>query len=403
MTRQDLHNELSKVLYIEDYNLVDTMLASVFANSKRIGDPVWLTIIGPSSGGKSQIIRPLKKANDKLFIQIDDLTSNTLISGNGEHDSLIFNIKETGIITMDDLTVLMSKSPEDRNAILSQFRMIYDGRMTKASGKSGGKGITWQGHAGMIAGSTPSIYRFFEDVADMGERFISYRMKDMDEDKAVDFVMQNNIPAKVIDDRIADIFGKYFATIMPAIEKIGVDNIKIDDATMKAIVNISKAGTRLRTPVKIDEREHFVSEFPVAELPFRAMKQLTNIAKSFMAIHMAETGDNVLPDDMRTAIEWVGYSIANDKRRAYFKAVIGLEAQMLKPTARNIAAYTGLHQTAVERGMSVLSAIGVVRLNEAKSDNEAKMWTIADNNLKEIVKRIDPPKKVDTEDYEDNE
>lgn len=403
MNRQDLHAELSKVLYIEDTNLVDTMLASVFANSQKIGDPVWLTIIGPSSGGKSQFIRPLSKANPGLFMQVDDLTSNTLISGNGKHDSLIFKIKETGIITMDDLTVLMSKSPEDRNSILSQFRMIYDGRMTKASGKSGGEGITWTGHAGMIAGSTPSIYRFFEDVADMGERFISYRMKDMDEDKAVAYVMANNISAKVMDERIKEIYGQYFAAIMPKIQEVGVDNIQVDEKTMQSIINISKAGTRLRTPVKVDEREHFVSEFPVAELPFRAMKQLTNIAKSFAVMHFAETGEWELPDDLRTAIEWVGYSLANDKRRAYFNAILGLEAQMLKPTARNIAAYTGLHHTAVERGMSVLSAIGVVKLNEAKADNEAKMWTVADYNLKEIVKRIDPPKVVNEEDYQDEE
>ena len=403
MKRQDLHNELKKVLYIEDTNLVDTMLASVFANSRMIGDPVWLTVIGPSSGGKSQMIRPLAKANPNLFIQIDDLTANTLISGNGEQDSLIFKIIKTGIITMDDLTVLMSKSPEDRNAILSQFRMIYDGRMTKATGKSKGEGITWTGHAGMIAGSTPSIYRFFEDVADMGERFISYRMKDMDEDKAVQFVLENNISAKVMDEKIQYIYSEYFGTIMPAMDKIGVENIIVDDDTMQAILNVSKAGTRLRTPVSVDDREHFVSEFPVAELPFRAMKQLTNIAKAFTVMHMAEEGNNVLPTELRTAIEWVGYSLANDKRRAYFNAVLGLQAQGIQVTARNIAAYTGLHHTAVESGMSVLSAIGVVKLNEAEEGkSQKKMWSVVDKNLEEIVKRIDPPKVLKKEDFEED-
>lgn len=402
MTRQDLHNELAEVLYIEDFNMVDTMLASVLANSQKIGDPVWLTLIGPSSGGKSQYIRPLAKANPDLFIQIDDLTANTFISGNGAEQSLIFQIKKEagGIISMDDLTVLFSKNSEDRNAILAQFRMIYDGRMTKASGKSGGKGITWEGHAGMIAGSTPAIYRHFSEVADMGERFINYRMKDIDEDKAVDFVMSKGLSAREMDEKIKHIYGRYFSELMP---KVKENNIPIDDKTMQAIVNISKAGTRLRTPVIIDDREHFVSEFPVAEMPFRIMKQLQNVAKAFMAMHYAETGEKELPEDLRTAIEWIGYSLADDKRRAYFKAVIGLNAQMLKPTARNIAAYTGLHHTAVERGMSVLSAIGVVKLNEAKHDSEAKMWSVADHNLEEIVKRIDPPKKVEEDDYQDDD
>jgi hypothetical protein len=409
MTRHELHNELKKVLYIEDTNLVDTMLASVIANSQKIGDPVWLTIIGPSSGGKSQYIRPLAKANPELFLQIDDLTANTFISGNGENQSLIFKIKKgaSGIISMDDLTVLFSKNSEDRNAILAQFRMIYDGRMTKASGKSGGQGITWEGHAGMIAGSTPAIYRHFSEVADMGERFINYRMKAMDEDKAVEFVMSNNFAARDMDEKLKLAYGKYFSEIMP---KVDPTKIEVDDETMQAILNISKAGTRLRTPVITDDREHFVSEFPVSEMPFRVMKQLTNVAKAFTVMHHAETGETVLPSDLRTAIEWIGYSLADDKRRAYFNAVLALEESYItgttktfKATARNIAAYTGLHHTAVERGMSVLSAIGVVKLNEAEHENQAKSWSIADTNLRDIVKRIDPPKKVEQDDYETDE
>lgn len=400
MTRQDLHAELSKVLYIEDFNIIDTIVASVLANSQKIGDPVWLTLIGASSAGKSQYIRPLAKSNPILFLQVDDLTSNTLISGNGAGESLIFKIKDAGILTMDDLTVLQSKNAEDRNAILGQLRMIYDGRMTKASGKSKGEGITWSGHCGFIAGSTPSLYRFFAEAADMGERFINYRMKDMDEDKAVDFVMKSGLSSKQLDETLKDIYGRYFSALMP---KVKDTKIPVDAKTTQAIIDIAKAGTRLRTPVIIDEREYFVSEFVVPEMPFRVMKQLGNIAKAFMVMHHAETGETELPDDMRTAIEWCGYSLADDKRRAYFKALIGLEYQGLKCTARNISAYTGLHHTAVERGMSILSAIGVVKMNEAKEgENQTKTWTVTDYRLKEIVKRIDPPKTVDKEDYQDD-
>ena len=381
--------------------MIDTLLASVLANSQKIGDPVWLTIIGASSAGKSQYIRPLAKANPGLFLQLDDLTSNTLISGNGAAQSLIFKIKDAGIISMDDLTVLFSKNSEDRNAILSQFRMIYDGRMTKASGKSNGEGITWTGHAGMIAGSTPAIYRYLAEAADMGERFVNYRMKDINEDKAVDFVLRTGLSSRQMDEKIKDIYGRYFSALMPKVKEA---NIPVDEKTKQAIVNISKAGTKLRTPVSTDDREHFVTHLPVPELPFRVMKQLDNLAKGFMVMHHAETGEEELPDDLRTAIEWVGYSLADDNRRAYFKAVLGLNKQMLKATVRNISAYTGLHHTAVERGMSVLSAIGVVKMNEEREgENQTRTWTVADQRLEEIVKRIDPPKIVDEEDYKDDE
>ena len=408
MTRQELHQQLAEILYIEDFAMVDSLNAAVLANAKGIGDPVWMTLIGPSSGGKSQLIRPLAKANPSLFLQLDDLTSNTLISGNGEKDSLIFRIKERGIITMDDFTVLASKNAEDRNAILGQFRMIYDGRMTKASGKNGAEPITWTGHAGMIAGSTPQIYKLFAEVADMGERFIYYRMKDMDENKAVDFVMNRGLSAKATDEKLKELYGAYYASMMSKVENM--PDVKVDDETRAAIIDIAKSGTRLRTPVITDDREHFVSEKPVSELPFRVMKQLENIAKAMTVMHYSDTKEMVLPPDLRQAVEWFGYSLADDKRREYFKAVIAMEGtyiqgttKTLKATARNISAYTGLHHTAVERGMSVLSAIGVVKQNVATHDNEAKSWTIVDTKLREIVKRIDPPKKVNEEDYQEDD
>lgn len=399
MTRKDLHNELSKVLHIEDYNLVDTLIASVVANAKKIGDPVWLTIIGASSAGKSQLIRPFAKSNPALFLQVDDLTSNTLISGNGESQSMIFRIKGSGIISIDDLTVIFSKQSEDRNAILGQLRMIYDGRMTKGTGK--GTMIKWEGHAGMMAGSTPSIYRHFAEVADMGERFISYRMKDMNVDAAMNFIDKHGESAKSIDATLTDLFARYFQDLMP---KIAEKNIEVDPKTRERIKEISIAATKLRTPVIIDEREYFVSEFVVPEMPFRVYKQLMNLARAFMLIHNAETGKTDLPDELITAIEWCGYSIADDKRRAYFNAVIGLNAKGVFTTARNIAAYTGLHHTAVERGMSVLSAIGVVDMSMAKEgETERKTWSIADKRLEKIVKRIDPPKEIEESLFDNGE
>src|SRR5690606_21439653 len=81
------------------------------------------------------------------------------------------------------------------------------------------------------------------------------------------------------------------------------------------------------------------------------------------------------------------------------------ERQGIKVTARNISAYTGLHHTAVERGMSVLSAIGVVKLNEVKDGEKTdRTWSVSDSRLKKIVLRTDPPKRItseETDEYED--
>ena len=124
-----------------------------------------------------------------------------------------------------------------------------------------------------------------------------------------------------------------------------------------------------------------------------------------------DTNRYVLPAELRSAIEWVGYSMADDKRRRYFRALLECEQMDVRPTLRNISSCTGIHRTPVERGMSILSAIDIVKMNEAdNSANKPRMWTINNFALKDLVNRIDPPRKiegfvdqeVEEEDYQGN-
>ena len=236
MTRKELHNKIGELMYIEDFGQLDIILASIVANSLKIGDPVWLTLIGPSSGGKSQIIRPFAKAHPDLVHQIDDLTPNSLISGNKKfEETFLGQMGPHGILSMDDLTVLFSKNPEQRTEILSQFRMLYDGRFTKMSGSLKDASV-WEGYMGMIAGSTPSIYKYFSEVADMGERFISYRMKDYDIDKAVEFVTKSNKTSQELNEALRAILQEYLGEILPALTTIPA----LPDSTMHQIQETSK-------------------------------------------------------------------------------------------------------------------------------------------------------------------
>ena len=206
MKLHELKTEVQKYQYFEDTKIIDVSLASILATRMKLGDPVWLVIIGASSGGKSQILRPLSLTDGKFIHRVDDLTENTFLSGakvskGEENPSLLKKIGDHGLLVISDLTVLFSKSAESRATILSQFRMLYDGEMIKYSGNSA-KPIEWRGHLGVIAGSTPSLYRNFEEVADMGERFIYYRMKEYDGHKATKLALERKIFGKELDEKL---------------------------------------------------------------------------------------------------------------------------------------------------------------------------------------------------------
>jgi len=319
MTLQELHTEFNKLMYLEDPNLINVVLASIVANSLQIGDPVWLTVIGPSSGGKSQLIRPFAMAHDTFIHRIDDLTPNTLLSGSlGLEGSLLGRVGDAGILSMDDLTVLFSKNAEARGEILSQFRMLYDGHFSKSSGNRK-EDVTWTGYLGMIAGSTPSIYRHFSEVADMGERFISYRMKPIDVDKAVDFIGENPTTSKALNEKLADVLREYLLPLL----QTGVKELpELHADTKAAISDSAKHFSLLRSPIHIDERSGLVDELPEPEMPFRVMKQLSYLA---LGMHcLQEDPSAPLPPEFIRGIEWTAYSMANDKRRAYCRAIAAL-------------------------------------------------------------------------------
>jgi hypothetical protein len=381
MTRTELHHQLGELLYIEDYGIIDIILASITANSLKIGDPVWLTLIGPSSGGKSQMIRPFAKANPDLIHQIDDLTPNSLISGNKKfEETFLGQMGDHGILSMDDLTVLFSKNPEQRSEILSQFRMLYDGRFTKMSG-SLKEASVWEGYMGMIAGSTPSIYHYFSEVADMGERFISYRMKDYDIDKAVDFVTNSNLSSQQLNIQITAILNEYMTTILPNLTTIP----ELPAPIAESIQQTSKLTTWMRTPVSINERSEQVDEFPIREMPFRVMKQMTAIAKAMLAMHQAEDpAATTLPDDLMDTLDWCGYSLSNDKRRAYLKYMVGINDITGHITNKNLSICTGLPEATVSRGVQQLQALGIIQ------SLGGDKWRLCSTQMNQLVRRLDP-------------
>ncbi|GAF89504.1 unnamed protein product, partial [marine sediment metagenome] len=124
MQLKELKKNIAEYVYMEDTGIIDISIASIIANRMKIGDPIWMMIIGESSGGKSQILRPLALTDEKFIHKVDDITENTFLTGSKGNDSFLNKIGSNGIISISDMTVLFSKNSESRGAVLSQLRMI---------------------------------------------------------------------------------------------------------------------------------------------------------------------------------------------------------------------------------------------------------------------------------------
>lgn len=379
MNLQEIKQEIQKYQYFEDTSVIDVALASIIATRLKLGDPIWLVIIGASSGGKSQILRPLSLTDSKFLHRLDDLTENTFLSGGnagkGKEPSLLNRIGTLGMLVMSDLTVLFSKNKESRGTILSQFRMIYDGEMTKYVGTSD-KPLTWKGSLGVLAGSTPSIYGHFEEVADMGERFIYYRMKDFNPEKATRLALGRGKYGKELDDQISGLYSEYIKEVVKSND--GVD-IALSVEVQERIIRVALFAEKVRTTAHIDRYTQEIDRIPVSAMPMRVALQLGTIARGLMAMR----GGELVVADM-DIIDWCGYSLANEEKRACLRVLGGLEWGVVVST-QSVADKIGLTTDVTSNVLHNLASVKVIE----RTAGQGLLWKIADRRDWELVREFE--------------
>jgi hypothetical protein len=385
ITLEELKTKVCEYQYMEDTDIIDICIASVIATRLKLGDPVWLVIIGASSGGKSQLLRPISITDKDFIHRIDDITENTFLSGSQSKEgelSLLSRIGSQGIIVLSDLTVLFSKNSESRSAILSQFRMLYDGEMTKIVGNQKTP-LHWEGYLGVIGASTPTIYSHFEEVSDMGERFIYYRMKETNPVKATKLALNRKLFGKSLDKELSLYYEEY---IKDVVMNANVSNIVISEEVENRIIGISILAEKIRTTSHLDFRSQEISRIITPALPMRVALQLFTLAKSLQIMR----GRDLDEKDM-AIIDWVGYSLANEEKRACLRVLVALDFGENLSTQK-IADNIGLNTNVIGIVLQNLSAVGVLKRTGSSG---SLFWEIADINDYNIIKRIEQSIEVD--------
>jgi len=173
-TREELVNKFKEHLKIEDDKTLAIMLGTIFAN-KISGDPVWLFLVAPPSGGKTEYLMTLNKS--PLVETVSTLTPASLIPGtrissDSSDPSLLKKVHKRNL-AIKDLTTLLSAPAQYRDEIFGILRDAYDGYVEKwfATHK---KSYTCE--FGMLAGVTPAIDAYNDAMTTMGARAIYLRL-----------------------------------------------------------------------------------------------------------------------------------------------------------------------------------------------------------------------------------
>lgn len=268
-----------KWLHLPSDEVLRVMFGAVYAN-KLQGDPIWLFLVAPPGGSKSELLSSLSRS--PLVESTTSLTPHSLVSGahnfNGQDPSLLPKLNGR-ILVIKDFTTILSMHYSSRDEIFGVLRDAYDGRTEKTFGT--GLKRSYVSHFGIIAGVTSAIEAFGTVHQSLGERFLKYRVdtgqKTLSEADRIRRALGNINRETQMRDELCQIATKVIAQNLP--EPLPT----IPPVIFEYIVNLAQTCAMMRGVVARDRWSGQVAYKPSIEVGTRLAKQL---AKMSMGIAM---------------------------------------------------------------------------------------------------------------------
>jgi hypothetical protein len=268
-------------LHLPDPSALLAVLGAVAAN-RLPGDPVWLLLVGPPGGGKSELLQSLGVLPD--VHPTATLTEAALLSGAPKREhakdasgGLLRTIGQSGIILSKDFGSVLSMHRDGQAQVLAALREIYDGDWTRHVGTDGGRTLRWRGKVGLIAGCTPAIDRHHAVIGAMGERFVLFRLPPADAEqqghRALAHAGQEAKMRAELGTAVATLFdGK--ATELPERTERDADRL----------VRLAALVARCRSAVERDGYTREVELIPEPEAPTRLVVVLDRLLAGLLSL-----------------------------------------------------------------------------------------------------------------------
>lgn len=263
-----------KWLHLPNDEVLQVMFGAALAN-KLQGDPIWLFLVAPPGGSKSELLSSLSRS--PIVESTTSLTPHSLVSGasfsNGVDPSMIPKLNGK-ILVIKDFTTILSMHYTSRDEIFGVLRDIYDGRTEKTFGT--GIKRAYISHFGIIAGVTPKIEEFGVVHQSLGERFLKYRIntgqKTLSEADRIRRALQNINKENLMRDELCAIGNRCLAKPIP-------DRLPtLPEEFFEYIVNLAQTCAMMRGVVERDRYTQQVMYKPATEVGTRLAKQLAKLA-----------------------------------------------------------------------------------------------------------------------------
>lgn len=343
----------SKWLYLDSFDCLDVLFGTVFAN-RLPGDPVWMFLVAPPGGAKTELILSLRDAPGT--ISTSSLTPASLITGqqfNSENDPSLIPQLNHKILFIKDFTAILNLNQVQRDEIFGILRDAYDGFCEKHFGW--GK-RHYQSTFGILAGVTPVVEQMNAENVSMGERFLRYNLYLKEaghQDQSREAIRRALSNTEKNDDMKREL-----REIAHRVVNVDVSNKhpSVPEDMQHRIVLLAELVSRMRAAVSRDKYTREVMTKPVHEVGTRLAKQLKKLAQG-IAIYNRE---NVVSGKTYQILIKVARSTIPSRNEDILRQLYIHDELDTKELAKK----TGLPSLTIRSVMENMMLLGIVRKRE---------------------------------------
>lgn len=279
----ELKRIFTKWLKWDNSDIIDIALACCWSVYLP-GNPLWLFIVAPPSGSKSETIMPISEWFRAHAIS--NMTSRSLVSGfpgpGGSDPSLFAALNgKAAVLTVKDLTPLLQGRSEERDEVFGILRDAYDGQVTKVFGNGLVRSYDKLKFT-ILAGVTPAIDQ--NNGIALGERFLKFRCdKDTDRHDDLDRAMRA-LENTGSEDKMREELKN--AVLRSLCRKFDPNKIaKATDDFNKYIAHLAYIVAHLRAVAPTERGTDNQTMAPMVEAPPRLAKQFIKFCQG-IALHL---------------------------------------------------------------------------------------------------------------------
>jgi hypothetical protein len=375
---EKVYEVFSKWLHMKDDEALAVTFGTMLANELE-GDPLWLFLIAPPGGMKSELLMSLAKVK-KAYL-CSSLTPHALVSGanfgGGGDPSMMPKLNEK-VLVLKDFTTTLTMHPTARDEIFGQLRDSYDGKFEKFFGN--GIVRNYESRFGILAGCTPNIDAFSSLHAGLGERFLKYRFEGKieaeDEASRIRKALSNVNKENGMREALQGIVQEYFNQVRP-------DTLPtMPDDMLERMISLAMLTARLRGVVHRDNyNPSLIQAKACHEVGTRVGKQLSKLAIGVsMYYHQEAISERTYEVVARVAMASLSDKVEELVRTLYVAWKKQPEPLLTKEVVEKCPALT---RSTIQRCLEDMQMLKVV---EQEGVQSKKFWRLSDEVLEMIDK-----------------